>query len=149
MPTRVNREQGWRFAERGSHLCLPNDPANASDMRSFVGEFMARSGIPEHVADEILMAVGEVVANSCRHGRKVAGMGEVALRCELRDPHIAITVTDDGPGFDTAIVLQAGLPDLLSAGGRGFFLMRQLMDRVDVDSSAAGTTVILERQLNL
>lgn len=148
MAISVNRGKGRRSVARDSHVAIPNDPANASDMRSFVGDFMARAEIPEDLADEILMAVGEVVANSCRHGLRTTGIGEVALRCEISNGHVAITVTDDGPGFNVSSVIQSGIPDLLSAGGRGFFLMRQLMDRVDVDSSAAGTTVVLERRID-
>ena len=144
----VNRGKRRRIAERDSRSAIPNDPANASDMRSFVADFMSGAQITEDVADEILMAVGEVVANACRHGLRTTGIGEVGLRCEVHDSLIAIAITDDGPGFDVESVIQAGVPDLLSSGGRGFFLMRQLMDRVDVDSSAAGTTVVLERKLN-
>lgn len=148
MAISVNRGKGRRSVARDSHVAIANEPANASDMRSFVGDFMTRTEIPEDLADEILMAVGEVVANACRHGRRRTGPGEVALRCEIRDGHVVITVTDDGPGFDVASVIQSGVPDLLSSGGRGLFLMHQLMDRVDVDSSAAGTTVVLERRLD-
>jgi anti-sigma regulatory factor (Ser/Thr protein kinase) len=144
----MNRGKGRRSVERGSRLAIPNDPANASDMRSFVGDFMTQAEIAEDIADEILMAVGEVVANACRHGLRTVGVGEVDLRCEMRDAHVVITVTDDGHGFDVSSVIQTGVPDLLSSGGRGFFLMRQLMDRVDVDSSAAGTTVVLERKVH-
>lgn len=147
MGIRVNRGKKWSFASRNQQKTLPNDPANASDMRAFVGSFLAGVEVPEHVIDEILMAVGEVVGNACRHGRPARGNGKVGLRCELRDHHISVTVTDDGSGFDVDRGLQSRVPDLLSQGGRGFFLMTQLMDRVDVASNNRGTTVVLERDL--
>lgn len=147
MAIRMNRGNGWSFAERNQHKTLRNDPANASEMRAFVADFLTQAEIPEHVMDEILMAVGEVVANACRHGCRTAGRGHVALHCEVRDRNIAVTVTDDGPGFDFETVLASRVPDVLSQGGRGFFLMRQLMDRVEVASSDRGTTVVLERAL--
>lgn len=146
MSTRMS-PGGWSFADRGHKVALPNDAARASDMRAFVGDFLDRSEVPEHVSDEVLMAVGEVVANACRHGRRPAGGGEVELECTVRDRNVSVKVTDDGPGFDVGSVLADGVPDVLSQGGRGFFLMRQLMDRVDVTSSSRGTCVILERQL--
>jgi anti-sigma regulatory factor (Ser/Thr protein kinase) len=126
---------------------FPNEPEHASDLRSFVGVFLATAAVVEDVADEILMAVGEVVANACVHGRPRSRPGLLELMCEVHGAHIAVTVTDDGPGFDVDTVLGEHVPDLLSQGGRGFFLMRQLMDRVDVDSSARGTTVTVERDL--
>lgn len=143
----VNRSDGRHRTTGGRETALPNEPANASEMRSFVADCLSGASVPEHVADEILLAVGEVVANACRHGRRSTAPGEVALRCEIRDSHIAIAVTDEGPGFDVKTVIHTGVPDLLSAGGRGFFLMRQLMDSVDVESSSSGTTVCLERKL--
>lgn len=147
MAIRVNRGRGGNRVTGGQQTALPNEPANASDMRSFVADCLTGASIPETVADEILLAVGEVVANACRHGRRPTAPGEVALRFEIRDSHIAIAVTDEGPGFDVKSVMHTGVPDLFSAGGRGFFLMRQLMDSVDVDSSSSGTTVCLERKL--
>ncbi|MEA2452485.1 MAG: serine/threonine-protein kinase RsbW [Actinomycetota bacterium] len=147
MSTRVNRGNGWSFADRDQHKTLVNDPANASDMRSFVADFFVKAEIPEHVVDEVLMAVGEVVANACRHGRRTTGPGQVAIRCEVHDHQLSVTVTDDGPGFDVERARQPQIPDVLSQGGRGFFLMRQLMDRVDVASSGRGTTVVLGRDL--
>lgn len=147
MPTRMT-PGGWSFAGGDQKIAVPNEAARASDMRAFVGRFLGRAEIPEHVSDEVLMAVGEVVANACRHGRRASGGGEVQLECALRDRHVSVKVTDDGPGFDVDDVLPSGVPDVLSQGGRGFFLMRQLMDRVDVSSSPEGTCVVLERVLH-
>jgi anti-sigma regulatory factor (Ser/Thr protein kinase) len=143
---RVNPEKGRR-STTGGQVSYPNEPAHASDLRAFVGAFLDRSGVDGDVADEILMAVGEVVANACLHGRPVIRLGHVDLGCERHNGHVSITVTDDGPGFDVDAVLQDGMPALLSQGGRGFFLMRQLMDRVDVVSSPDGTTVTVGRDL--
>jgi anti-sigma regulatory factor (Ser/Thr protein kinase) len=145
----MNRGNGWSFAERDQqHTILVNDPVNASDMRAFVAEFLSEAAVPEGVIDEVLMAVGEVVANACRHGRRPAGDGRVELWCEAKDRSIWVTVSDDGPGFDVEHVLEEGVPDVLSQGGRGFFLMRQLMDRVNVESNDEGTTVTLEREVS-
>jgi len=56
-----------------------------------------------------------------------------------------ILVSDDGPGIDLDFVRQNGLPDRFSSGGRGMFLMNQLMDSVEFESSERGTTVLLKR----
>ncbi len=56
-------------------------------------------------------------------------------------------VADDGPGFDASLLDSADLPDRFAAGGRGLYLMRELMDDVDVSSSPSGTTVTLTRAL--
>ena len=147
MAIRMSRGNGWSFAERDQHTTLANEPANASDMRAFVCDFLELAEVPAHVQDEVLMAVGEVVANACRHGRRPTGGGRVDVICTRRDRTVAITITDDGPGFDVESAIQPGVPDVLSQGGRGFFLMRQLMDKVNVESNDQGTSVTLERVL--
>ena len=124
-----------------------NDPRLASAMRGFVGDFLVACKVPNEATDEILVAVGEAIANACRHGRRPRAPGDVHLRGEMTGGLVSITITDAGPGFNSRAVLSDELPDLLASGGRGFFLMRQLMDEVEVDSSARGTTVMLRRRI--
>ena len=143
----MSREKSSAWPE--DSIALPNKPAHASDLRAFVGGFLDDARVPEEVADEVMMAVGEVVANACRHGRAEKFPGVVEICCELRNGHLSISVRDDGPGFDARSIQSSRPPHLLSQGGRGFFLMEQLMDRVQVDSDARGTTVTLERQVPL
>lgn len=147
MAIHMSRGTDPNFAGRGQSTSLPNEPAKASEMRAFVCRFLEDADIPPDVIDEVLMAVGEVVANACRHGRAPSGQGVVDLRCKRAERAVSVQITDDGPGFDVDEVLHGGVPDILSQGGRGFFLMRQLMDKVDVESGDSGTTVILERTL--
>ncbi len=139
--------RGWRFAQRASRQAFPNDPRRATDMRAFVADFLTEMDVAEDTAAEILMAVGEVVANACRHGRRPTQPGNVKITCEREGPVVCIAVVDVGPGFDVDAVVGKGMPDLLSSGGRGFFLMHQLMDDVDIDSSRRGTKVVLQRRL--
>ncbi|MGH2756532.1 MAG: ATP-binding protein [Actinomycetota bacterium] len=147
MATRMEQPKPWRFATRAGKQAFPNDPRNAHDMRAFVAEFLCSVEVPEHITDEILMAVGEVVANACRHGRRPRDPGDVTVLCDLADVSVTLTVVDEGAGFDVNEVLGEGTPALLSPGGRGFFLMRQLMDRVDVESDSTGTIIVLCREL--
>ncbi|MDQ3964375.1 MAG: ATP-binding protein [Actinomycetota bacterium] len=116
-------------------------------MRAFVADFLRQMDVPEDIADEVLMAVGEVVANACRHGRRPTRPGNVQVSCEIADSVVCIEVADVGPGFNVDAILGGGIPDLMSPGGRGFFLMQQLTDDVNVRSSRGGTTVVLQRQL--
>lgn len=147
MATRMSRGKRWSVTGRGKHASVANEPANASEMRAFVCDFLEAAKVPDDIVDEVLMAVGEVVANACRHGRVDTKPGVVELHCDRREGLVAIRICDDGPGFDVGRVMESGVPDVLSQGGRGFFLMRQLMDKVDVESDHSGTVVTLERRI--
>jgi anti-sigma regulatory factor (Ser/Thr protein kinase) len=67
--------------------------------------------------------------------------------CALEGPSVVITIADEGPGFDPTAPDLSQLPDRFASGGRGLFLMRELMDEVEIDSTDAGTTVTMYRRL--
>jgi anti-sigma regulatory factor (Ser/Thr protein kinase) len=67
--------------------------------------------------------------------------------CSLTGAEISVVVADDGTGFDPARFEGWRLPDRFASGGRGLFLMRELMDDIDIDSTPDGTTVTLSRRV--
>ena len=136
------------LSDPARELVLPNDPARMAEIRSFVATFLTDVRCPIEVSQEVLLAVGEAAANACRHGRRGQGRSELRMRCSRSGPRVAVTIADDGPGFDVAQVERHDLPDRFAAGGRGLFLMKTLMDDVDVESSDEGTTVTLTRSLS-
>jgi serine phosphatase RsbU (regulator of sigma subunit)/anti-sigma regulatory factor (Ser/Thr protein kinase) len=135
------------LGEPTRELVLPNEPVRVAEVRAFVADFLADLRAPVETSAEILLAVGEAAANAYRHGRKKEGRNEIRVYCALEGPFVSVTVADDGPGFDPAAAEAASLPDRFSAGGRGLFLMRKLMDDVEIDISGSGTKVTMRRQV--
>ncbi|MDP9067722.1 MAG: SpoIIE family protein phosphatase [Actinomycetota bacterium] len=129
-------------------LVLPNEPMRVPEVRSFVAGFLADVRAPVDVSSEILLATGEAAANAYRHGRKPDGRSEVRVRCSVDRSCVSVTVADDGGGFDAGLLDSADLPDRFAAGGRGLYLMRELMDDVEIASSDSGTTITLKRRLD-
>lgn len=133
------------ISEPARELVLPNEPVRMSEVRSFVSQFLTDVRCPVEVSQEVMLAVAEAAANACRHGKRTEGRSELRMSCARNGPRVAVTIADDGPGFDVEEVEARKLPDRFASGGRGLFLMRTLMDDVDVDSSDEGTTVTLTR----
>lgn len=90
-------------------------------------------------------AVREAVTNGMRHGNRMdpakrlrmrietAGAGPSVAGCgaDAASGEIAVSVEDEGEGFDTELVPDPLAEDnLLKASGRGIFFMRQFMDEV-------------------
>lgn len=128
-------------------MVVPNEPARVADIRRFVASFLADLRAPVELSSDVLLAVGEAAGNASRHGRRTQGRSEIRVRCELARPDVEITIADDGPGFDPSEVADRGTPDPLAQGGRGLFLMRELMDDVSMSTSAEGTIVVMRRTL--
>jgi anti-sigma regulatory factor (Ser/Thr protein kinase) len=133
--------------EPARELVVPNESARIADVRAFVANFLADLRAPVEDSQEMLLAVGEAVANAWKHGRPPGGRSEIRVRCSLEAGDVTVTVSDEGPGFDPRAVEHDGLPDRFASGGRGLFLMRQLVDSVAFESSPQGTTVTLSRRM--
>lgn len=142
----VARDESLGEAVR--EIVLPNEPARVSEMRRFVGAFLAALRAPVDISSEILLSVGEAAGNAYRHGRRTEGGSEIRVRCEYVHPNFEVEVADDGPGFDVKEVGERAAPDPFAQGGRGMFLMQQLMDDVAIESSSKGTTIRMRRALS-
>ena len=134
------------IAEPTRELVLPNEPQRMREIRSFVSDFLGDLRTPIDISSDIQLAVGEAAGNAVRYGRKPEGRSEIRVLCTLDGVDVIVTVADEGPGFDLAAIDARGLPDRFASGGRGLFLMRQLMDRVDFLPTRDGTTVVLAKQ---
>ncbi len=135
------------LGEPARELVLPNEPARVPEVRAFVGSFLADIRAPVEVSSEILLAVSEAAANATRHGRKEEGRSEMRIHCALEGPSVSITVADDGPGIDTLKMEEAELPDKFASGGRGLFLMRAMMDEIEVEPADQGTQITMLRRI--
>jgi serine phosphatase RsbU (regulator of sigma subunit)/anti-sigma regulatory factor (Ser/Thr protein kinase) len=129
-------------------LVLPNEPSRISEVRQFVAGFLADLRVSVDVSSEVQLAVGEAVANACRHGRSPSGRSELRVRCALDGRRVEVTVADDGPGY-VPPADSYELPDRFASGGRGLFLMKAMMDEVDVEASDDGTVVTLVKTVEV
>lgn len=129
-------------------LVLPNEPSRLSEVRRFVAHYLADVRAPVDISSEIVLAVSEAAGNAARYGRRETGRSELRIRCALQGSTVEISVADDGGGFDTTTMSeQVTLPDRYASGGRGVFLMHELMDRVEFDPTPNGTVVNLARAI--
>lgn len=122
------------FAGRRMQRQFPAVPGELANMRQ-----MIRSWLVECVdlmptrAEDVLLAFGEAVSNAVEHAYPATrGIVQIALR---EDPNeIELSVRDFGRWRD---------PPAPGPRGRGFTIMRRLLDDVTIDSDERGTTVTL------
>ena len=108
--------------------------STVSDIREAVLDHARRAGVPPDRAQDLVMAVSELTANSIRHG---GGWG--VLRSWREDGEVVHQVEDAGLLADPLVGLR--LPPASARGGRGLWLVNQLCDLVEIRSSPKGTVV--------
>jgi len=105
-------------------------------------KFAGQHGFDED-AEDIALATQEALKNVIQHA--CPADNNMHLECRANHDHMVIEISDMGQGFDVGDVLEAPVAPLESHG-RGFQLMKGLMDRVWVTSEQEGTLVHIERK---
>jgi serine/threonine-protein kinase RsbW len=78
------------------------------------------------------VGVAEALANAMIYGNRRDTTKRVHVEVEIGSERLSILVRDEGNGFDPSQVPDPRLPENLERpGGRGIFLIRELMDEVD------------------
>lgn len=96
--------------------------------------------IPDEKFYNIMIAVTEAVNNAVNHGNKLNPDKIVKFIVRANNDKMYIKVTDQGEGFDPNNIADCTDPEnLLKSSGRGVYIIKELMDEVDIDSSSKGT----------
>jgi serine/threonine-protein kinase RsbW len=100
------------------------------------GLLRPRAVEPEVIAD-VKLALTEACSNSIRHAYADGRDGQVEIRYELADSTLAVEVSDEGGGFDPAL-LDAD-PGGLDEGGLGIAIIRAVTDDLSIGPRSGGT----------
>lgn len=86
----------------------------------------------------------EALSNAMLYGNSYDPTKRVRVEVTLGRGEIKARITDQGTGFDPAAIPDPTTPEnLLKAGGRGLFLMRQLLDEVSFNDQGNQVTLVL------
>lgn len=104
--------------------------------------------VDESIIADIAISVTEIVNNSIIHGNKNDEAKTVSLSIDKSGSELRFTITDQGRGFDPDEVDDPLKEEnLLKEVGRGIFIVRSLMDSVDIQSDSHGSTVTLVKNI--
>src|SRR5262245_1199644 len=106
-------------------------------------ELVAPALLSDDERDNLAVAVAEALSNAAVHGHRLRPDAIVRVAVSVT-PGVcaAIEVADSGPGFDAGGGSDPTAPEgLMATRGRGVFLMRRLVDRLEYNES--GNTVRL------
>jgi serine/threonine-protein kinase RsbW len=93
------------------------------------------------------VSVTEVLANAVLYGNGADPDKSVRVEVSLDPTRAELRVVDQGVGFDPGSVPDPTLPENLDrTGGRGLFLVRQLMDEVEYNDRGNAVRLVLQRE---
>ena len=114
------------------------------DFVQVVSDHMGRTlGLDDDAIHWVGVAIRESVINAIKHGNRHDATKHVFVEFESAsgegEPGLAISVRDQGEGFDPENVANPLDPDnLLKSSGRGIFLIRNFMDEVVLQRAPQG-----------
>lgn len=117
---------------------------NLSVVREQVKEIVGHCSFLEKDLFELLLAVGEAVANAIEHGSPQRSENTIVVTVNCDSALMKINVVDQG-NFIRRVQIS---DDNLDFRGRGIPLMLALMDKVVIDESETGTRVVLEKKVS-
>jgi PAS domain S-box-containing protein len=112
-------------------------PESLGGLRRTVDGWLAEAGVAGPDREDLVVAVNEAAANSIEHAYRGRRAGDVTVEADL-DDGLAISVIDHGTWR-----FGEGDPER----GRGMYIMRSLVDDLEVVRRPDGTTVVLRRAL--
>ncbi len=106
-------------------------------------------GFDDDTAHWIGMSVRESVTNAIQHGNKLDPSKRVDIRFDVSPDHLAISVKDQGNGFQVDKLPNPLDPEnLLKPSGRGIFYIRSFMDEVEfIPHSQGGMEVHMVKKV--
>jgi len=116
-------------------------PSSAAVLRGALTTYLTANGLDDAATRMIVLCADEELINAVAH----AAGSPVGVFADLRDDHFTLEVSDGGPGFDPSQIDSDAEPDLMGEHGRGLFLIRKLMDGLEILSDEHGTTLHMER----
>jgi len=121
-----------------------------SVFREFISDCCSRHKVPDETVFELKLAVDEACTNIIEHGYKGMSPGSIILSFRIEPDRILVQLTDFGHVFEPA---SAPKPDLEAAledrplGGMGLYLIYQMMDNIDYESSEDGNTLTFTKYI--
>ncbi len=111
-------------------LEVPSAPEYVSIVRQAVEGIARRMDFDELQIDDLKLAVGEACTNAVKHGCSNDDFRHIAIRCMVMNDGLSVEVRNDIADCKRPRV--PAHPDITRECGYGLYLIRKLMDEVDI-----------------
>ncbi len=125
---------------------IPTDLVAARQLAQEVVGRLEERGFEEELCFAVRLALEEALSNAIKHGNRSDPHKRIMVSACIDDDGAAITVADEGNGFDPASVPDPTADENLEKPcGRGIMLMRAYMDKVEYNDRGNEVRIIKHR----
>ena len=117
---------------------------NIKEVESMMAKANKEFGLDDDEYGRMMIAVTELVMNAIVHGNKEDETKSVLICIEMNESEMKIVITDEGSGFlISEIPNPTEIENLLFAHGRGVYIAKALVDKLEYKHNDRGTEFTL------
>ena len=125
-------------------LSVPGKPEYVRVARMAAAAFASSLGFDIEAVEDIRLAVGEACNNVVRYNNDI----DYEVHLEAEGDALVIVVKDKGKGYDVDGYVEPDLSGEGVEGGLGLFIIKEIMDEVDIRSEiGVGTHITMKKLL--
>jgi serine/threonine-protein kinase RsbW len=125
-------------------ITLRSVPKSVMRVEGYLNKINAVVGLDEIAMHKLMVSLTEAVNNAILHGNASDPKKRVKVSCEVLPGWLLFQINDEGKGFRADHIRNPLKEENLHrASGRGVFLMRTLMDKVEFSHAPEGMQVRL------
>ena len=136
-----------RDGSKKSQMKVPSETRYIRKVSSRILSSLAPYAVDEGRVFDIKLCVEEAVRNAIVHGNHSDRRTAVRVAYWVQDGSLYIEIEDEGPGFDHSKVADpTSGPHILKNSGRGVYLIKRLMDKVEYSGNGNRVTMVKKLQ---
>ena len=133
-------------AERKLRMTVPSETGNIRKVSARILSNLTPYRLDEATIFDIKLCIEEAVRNAIVHGNRADKRRSVTVTFWVEGGALMIEIADEGSGFDQSTLADpTSALHILKNSGRGVYLIKKLMDRVEYTDN--GTRVLMVKKL--
>ena len=129
-------------------ITVPSSTSYLKEIENLTSEVSKYAKLSSGECDDLSIVVTELVNNAIHHGNKNDQNKDVRINLIVKKDKLEVHILDEGYGFNPDELKDPLDPEnLLNENGRGIFLIKNMMDKLDFKFTDKGTEVIATKYL--
>jgi serine/threonine-protein kinase RsbW len=130
-------------------LVISSDQNELTKVEKLSNRISKKVSLSEGKSDNLAIVLTELTNNAILHGNKNQPQKKVIIEVSYFDTYVKISVKDQGNGFDPTGLKDPRDPEnIWKEGGRGIFLVKNLVDEVEFHPTKEGMKIVIIEYFN-